>query len=286
MRDFFVTLPSNASMESYPENKTSEFTVKLPSKLTFAGKTKVGLSELHIPYNIINVTKQNNTITFFDGENNIVTQILVDEGPYNSVEQIIGNINKKIRKCSLFTLPSDREVFSYNLKRNFVHVHDIIGLITKKNRITDEKENKYEMLGQILEVPNENSIPKVKKITLQNRLSLQLGFPCDRDIMLYTVSPFPCGAQFGIPDQILVYCDIIDYQIVGHTYAKIIKTVTIERDKISTTSNICKAFSPVQYVELGERSFDKISINIRDTQGELISFLYGTSIVQLHFIEE
>ena len=55
MRNFFITLPSNASMDFYKENKTSQFTVKLPNKLHIQN-FKVGLSEIHIPNNLRLVT--------------------------------------------------------------------------------------------------------------------------------------------------------------------------------------------------------------------------------------
>src|SRR5687767_3039853 len=46
---FYVTLPSNSSMEYFPENTLSNFTVLLNRHLEFNEQWEVGLTELHFP---------------------------------------------------------------------------------------------------------------------------------------------------------------------------------------------------------------------------------------------
>jgi len=41
----FLTLPSNASMDVYPENKTSEFSVHLPKQIDLTGPWEVAIAE-------------------------------------------------------------------------------------------------------------------------------------------------------------------------------------------------------------------------------------------------
>ena len=48
---FYVTLPSNASMDIYPENTMTRYTTKLKTPLQLEGKFQVGLAEIMYPVN-------------------------------------------------------------------------------------------------------------------------------------------------------------------------------------------------------------------------------------------
>ena len=64
---FLVLLPSKASMDIYPRNKTSEFTVQLPKSIDLEGFWEVGLAEIQYQnswYNIDNI----NVIGFIIGK--------------------------------------------------------------------------------------------------------------------------------------------------------------------------------------------------------------------------
>ena len=48
--EFYVTLPSNSSMQYFPDNKTSNFVTKLPRTLQLDGEWEVGLAEIVYPH--------------------------------------------------------------------------------------------------------------------------------------------------------------------------------------------------------------------------------------------
>ena len=50
MMAFYVTLPSNSSMDVYPENTLSNYRVKLPTSLQLSGEWEVGLVEIAYPH--------------------------------------------------------------------------------------------------------------------------------------------------------------------------------------------------------------------------------------------
>src|SRR6266481_1645855 len=58
--DFFLTLPSAASMEVYSNNRPSNYSTVLPRSIRLTGKWEVGLSEIHIPKYRLNITDKNN----------------------------------------------------------------------------------------------------------------------------------------------------------------------------------------------------------------------------------
>ena len=55
MSDFYLTLPSNNSMEYYPENILAQFTSRLPNAINLSGDWEVGLVEIQYPQNWFNV---------------------------------------------------------------------------------------------------------------------------------------------------------------------------------------------------------------------------------------
>lgn len=61
--EFYVTLPSNACMEVFPNNTQSHFTTKLSTPIMLKGEWEVGLVEAIIPRSYFNITLLNNSYT-------------------------------------------------------------------------------------------------------------------------------------------------------------------------------------------------------------------------------
>ncbi len=54
---FYLTLPSNASLDVYPNNKTTDYRVSLPQSIELEGNWEVGLYSVSYPntwYNLPN----------------------------------------------------------------------------------------------------------------------------------------------------------------------------------------------------------------------------------------
>jgi hypothetical protein len=308
MTDFFVTLPSNGSIEIFPENKTSEFTVKLAKKVNVSETCKLALSEIHFPYNFHNVTQGNNGITL-QFENGFELQLTVKCGYYKHIIDLIEVVEEMIATCPLLQFEGERKLMEYNslnssvkllnlptklvyLKKEeqakiFEFKHDII--VKNNNRqVLEYRISPKNFLGKANETYYENYENNfLKGIYLENRLSMQLGFPAGQNISTFSTSPFPLKLNAGIPDQLFIYCDILDYQFVGNTYSKVLKIITIDQDKEKLFgSNISRSFIPLQYLPLEVREFDQIKIVIKDGQGKNLPFLYGTLIAQLHFKDD
>jgi len=50
-----MTLPSNSSMDYYPENTVARYTTKLNTRIELEGEWEVGLAEISFPFEIENV---------------------------------------------------------------------------------------------------------------------------------------------------------------------------------------------------------------------------------------
>ena len=55
MSGFYLTLPSNSSMDYYKGNSLANFTTRLPNAIDLTGDWEVGLVEIQYPHNWYNV---------------------------------------------------------------------------------------------------------------------------------------------------------------------------------------------------------------------------------------
>ena len=55
MSRFYLTLPSNSSMEYYPQNTVAQYTTKLTNLIELEGDWEVGLTEISVPSNVENI---------------------------------------------------------------------------------------------------------------------------------------------------------------------------------------------------------------------------------------
>ena len=55
--EFYVILPSNSSMQYFPDNKTSNFVTKLSKTVQLDGECEVGLAEIDYPHTWYNISE-------------------------------------------------------------------------------------------------------------------------------------------------------------------------------------------------------------------------------------
>lgn len=103
--DFYVTLPSNASMQYFPRNTQSSYRTKLLSPLMLSGEWEVGISEIFIPRNWFNIADHNNDYMInihtaktvvVDTVEHIITCIYKN---VDTVENFITRLNGEMRKA-------------------------------------------------------------------------------------------------------------------------------------------------------------------------------------------
>lgn len=123
----------------------------------------------------------------------------------------------------------------------------------------------------------------VESIFLEERLNMQLGFEPNTNIKDKTISPHVANIQYGIPDQMLIYTDIIEPTFVGHERAYILKIVNTQPKHLKFGDSCYKEFSPLQYMVLEKREFEAITIDLRDYAGLFMPFQHGVFTIKLHF---
>ena len=63
--DFYVTLPSNSSVQYFPDNKTSNSVTKLPRTLQLDRECEVGLAEINYPHTWYNIREGKNSVEIY-----------------------------------------------------------------------------------------------------------------------------------------------------------------------------------------------------------------------------
>jgi hypothetical protein len=106
-QQFTIVLPSNASMDIFPDNRLSHFKVRLPQRIELTNDWECGLSEISFTKSWYNMPSGEN-ITISNYPSDKLPIIEVDAGNYNKAEDLISHINSKIQsKWSdlLFEIP-------------------------------------------------------------------------------------------------------------------------------------------------------------------------------------
>lgn len=120
MKNFYMTLLSNSSLDYYPENRTNSFTVQLPRYMYLEGQWEVALVEIQYPYTFSNVEPGQNEIhletieiteDFIDWYVDIATKLAhnfksetrkytITDGFYSTIKDIIDVVNVRINAAT------------------------------------------------------------------------------------------------------------------------------------------------------------------------------------------
>ena len=115
MESFYVTLPSNSSMDLYPENTISHFKVHLKEQLQLLGEWEVGMTELLFPANWHNMPDNSQTCTLDKSRylkhqpETEITMFFLSDAPVQSLAEFIAHVNETLGH-TLFSLNSQNQV--------------------------------------------------------------------------------------------------------------------------------------------------------------------------------
>lgn len=286
MKDFYMTLLSNSSLGYYPENKTGSYNVQLPRYICLEGEWEVGLIEIQYPFTFFTVEEGRNEIEieyitatkeytnkreqmYLEGKtvlyekhpNSIRQKLSILEGFYKAIDDVVDSINSVIAEKT-----GQNKFFNYILKSNRVRATNEVINEGEKVIISCKLST---ALGQMLGYTEEAAVSKKYiKVAVDS-------FP----------APDVVNMNMGIPDKMLIYCDILEPQIFGDKCSKVLSSVVARTPSGAAyfAQPMREVFNPVQYVPVQKKKFESIGIDIRNIAGHLFPFRYGTSSVKLHF---
>lgn len=259
-----LTLPSDSSMEYFPDNKISHYRVHLPKEYLFDSDYEVGLTQFHYPRTWFNVydsiSKLYLRIESQDGREVRTARASIPEGYYSSIEQLVKMLNYTLSKVA------DMET---------EHVHDYFHYLYWNKRVTFN--------GHQIQTDT-----KIKFGAVED-LWLILGFlpqqlKKDNDLYYLDAESTYVGLTMcdldGPFKNIYVYADIVkSTRCVGHTLKPLLKVVPIQGN---FGDMILYEPKTIDWLPLRFKRFRHIEVYIRDDRGLPVKFETGKSLVTIH----
>lgn len=274
MSSFYVTLPSNASLDVYPNNTLTDYHVELPVPIHLDGKYEVALHSMQYTRSWDNISEGDTKIKF--SINDVKVKFDLEIGHYSDPEDLIEIINNTIIKQKAELIPSMNRYLGEVRKSKFIFISYL-----RKGRH-----------ASILMRPRTT-------LTLPEKLATMLGFEQSKfiatteelidprdyksELISDTILSFDAKLQVDLEQgryALYIYCDIIAPQIVGNTLSPLLKVVPVEG---AHGENIMKEYITPQYVPVQTNLFNNIHISVRDDSGERVPFERGRVTLTLHF---
>ena len=241
---FYLHLPSNSSLNKFPNNTLTEYRVGLPQTINLEGDWEVALTEIHYPHSWNNV--QGNFLNRFLLRNRelhgVWETLIIPLGHYASIDAVIAKMNE---------------------------------LVDSEKRFKDDVKFSYDSLSRKVTVNLQNNT----EIVLEN-IGYMLGFQSPTQVISKTTTgEREADLEHGFHD-LYIYCDIVKGQYVGDALVPLLRIVPVEG---LDGQWISKSFLRPQYVAVSRKQFETIEVNIRRDTGELVPFEFGRVLLTLHF---
>ena len=247
---FYVTLPSNASMDIYPNNTKSNFQVRLPRTLYLNSRYEVALSEIQYPvswHTFAHADSYQFLISMMaDKEDPHIQAMFFPKAYYKTMHELVQKINDNLFAHFLLNNREGNEAILY------VHeVEEKIEIITKRGAAVKFPNEVADVLGL-----DHNTYYRGKHWA-PHRYDITRGF-----------------------NAMYVNCNVCSPQIVGDVYAPLLRCVPVQGER---GEHVMKTYSDPHYIPVADRQVDVIEINIRDDTGALVPFTSGKVVCKLHF---
>ena len=260
-----MTLPSNSSMTSHPENTVAQFTTVLTQPMELTGDWEIALTEICCPATWYNITSKEH---WFELDN---IHFSLPDDMYPSVKAVLDKMVELMKARPRFQ-DAEARLMNRNLTRNLM-----LTLTQRPNIILVYNKP----LNRVLFV-----IPERQSMTLSPALMNALGFRSlsrpDNPLQLPSIGMIGQDKPGLRLNPLLgyVYCDLIEPVVVGDTKVPLLRTVIIDGSANQLINHI---YTTPIYVPLQRKNFSTVEINIMSDTGEPVPFVSGKSLVVLHF---
>ena len=266
---FRIALPSNASLDYFPDNTPSMYTTKPAVAFNLDEDYEVALSEIIYPNSWYNVRDKFNTIEVYDKKKKLET-VYIKPGYYSSMDRLFTAIKKNIIKI----------VEPYHEKDKTVFIGDYTGNAEFIKMAYNEFNQKVYIKSHIK-----------YNLVFQGDIARLLGFSNNSQMIVddhyseqsrYKVmeSEFPAFLT-GRYNAMYIYTDIIQDQYVGGQTVPLLRIVDLDQHR--NTDYTSKTFDNEYFAPLKKSQFDTIDIKICDDTGEKIVFNNGKIVIILTF---
>ena len=293
--DFYLTLPSNASMKLHPDNTLAHYITDLPQRISMSGEWECGLAEIQYPHTWYNVREDDTW--FYLNERIPVARTpctKIEAGYYRSPDVLLDHVNKALKRMST---DKTRAKMSYSTITQKMTLHmspgtdfsmpyqsamgTILGfypsLVTSPVRDRDIRVYTHPRVGEETNraYPPELSLTPSAIVTLPPEKPKTIDSPYSFRQEATTAVNMNQGF-----DTIYVYTDVVESRIVGDSLVPLLRCLPVRGGHGVTVSD---RFTNVHYVPLLRKEFGTTEVDIRDDTGRRVPFEYGRVTVTLHF---
>lgn len=277
MKDFYLTLLSDSCLETFPNNKQSNFTVRLNHPIQIDKQNwEVALAEIITPAELLNISENNNYFFVrFVGEaakrlkisnppepcagtNDICLdyQVEIPKDNYVSARQLITEMQKSLE-----------ERFKEELEAKNHAIHLIYGNNSKRVKIRFEGDYKNDMY-----------------MIFPKSLAEILGV--DRELIGQPLANNKHNFKYGVDlnmgsNRFYVYSDVASYTYIGNITAPILRVIPFKFREEQT--HFQHEILNLHYVPVAKSFIDQVHISIKGDTGQDIPFITGKTLIKLHF---
>lgn len=288
MQNFYMTLPSNASMSEFPSNATSHFTTRLHGRAELDGEWEVALVEASIPTRWTNLMLQNYIRLY------LPTSVEIKRTPQGEHRsEFVSDLPTPGQP----TAPSFRWVKEAIPDRLYHHPRQLVSALNRcireiRDRVlsgTLDYDEREESKTVYFEYDDDSArLIKTKSLTdeiqISGQLALILGIG-DGTQKWAAISPrkkyFLVDLRRGL-HHIYVYSDIVQYVMVGDVTAPLLRIIPLANTN-DDPEQYTHVFNDPHYIPVSRQNIETIQIDLRSDIGDYIPFVSGKSIVKLHF---
>lgn len=241
MSNFSIIIDSSCKPSKilYPQNSNTDFTAKLPERLSFNSDWQVSLKALYLPSRLYNIYMQKCWMSFIGADESYTSfYSYIPSGHYETEKDLareIGNMMKDNKKP--FKVSTTR-----NGRTVITSTQDDVGIVLSPTLA--------HILGFTIEVSD-------------NPLLIQFG-----PKGAARSPPYPSNMNLLLPKTLVVTCDVVEDTIFGGERVNLLRMVTNKQNSLLSPISSFE-FIQDEWKRLRIKDFEEIHCSVLDTTGEL-----------------
>ncbi len=301
--DYYITLPSNANMDVYPDNRPGSFKVDLSHRHELHdGVWEIGLSEIQFTNSWLHRTPAFDLVAWVAVQDAAAAPVGTSLYKSRHPSYVMSDAEKRYLDVTGLNIDFPRFVTVYvNVpEREWQSEHCLgdelaeriryaLNISLRLNRMPQIQSLRYERNNAAATVQFKCDASKIIGFTTEHTdVMRMLGLtPTSGSIILedrgskvkaYMFDEGVYRLQGGFPslEVMFVYSSVCEEQHIGDQAGNLLKAVpvTVEHGKRQ-----CERYSPATYVRLRPSTLDSIDIQLLDKTGAEVSFSDGSSVV-------
>ena len=272
MAHFYLTLPSNSSMQFYPDNTVTHYTTRLSNAISLSGDWEVGLVEIQYQHTWSNLDE-------YEGRISYARTINLAMGKRSTIQKII-SLPQTYYETPAELVQVINECLSDEDKAMSTYVENIG---RQESDLSPKISFRYNGITKRITT----NVGKGTRVHFSSLLCSMMGIDPhlqnpivnDDDIPFEWKTYYTCDMNRGFT-ALYVYCNVLEHVPVGDTKAPLLRIVHAAGKSEEIVNAI---YEKPLYVPVQRKNFDSIEIDIKTDTGQPIPFAHGKVIVTLHF---